>query len=139
MKLIRAGPHRDVNQSAAHGAILGGVVTGLDGSFLYGVHAGAGARLDGVDLVGAVHPVDLGALRAVGCAVHADPGSKSRAWRVGAGDQHHLRLIEAHALAGGIRAADAKQAEIDKMLGLDVVAQFAALGFEQRDLCVDGN
>ena len=39
------------------------------------------------------------------------PKINPAAWRGRAGYQRHFRLVEAHALAGGIRAADAQQPE----------------------------
>ena len=99
MKLVGAGPRRDVEQSSTDGPELRRKIAGLDGGLLHRIHANARSRLHRVDPVGRVHAVNLGSLRAVGRAVHANAKDETRRGHGCSGDQLNLGLIEPQALA----------------------------------------
>src|SRR5215472_2460976 len=99
MKLVGAGPAGNVEQSSTDSPELWRKIAGLDRGLLHRIHADARSRLHGVDRVGRVHAVNLGSLRAVRRAVHANTRDKTRDGDGRSGNQLNLGLIEPQALA----------------------------------------
>ena len=77
MKLVGAGPSRNVEKSATDSPELRRKIAGLDRGLLHRIHADARSRLHRVNAVGRVHAVNLCSLRAIGRAVDANAGDKA--------------------------------------------------------------
>ena len=132
MEGVGAGLHGGVEEAAGHLAVFRREVTGLDRQFLNRVDAGLGLGLRVDQVVGGVLAFDAQRLRIARVAVDADAAIGAE---VGTRQQQNRRIRVADTGSACATRADAHHRKVVHAVRVDVVADFAALGLQQRS-CV---